>query len=141
MGFFSKGYNGIFLYILISMKIQTLYLQEKHSKEKFSYIHWIKVRETIGSADRLGAKHLIYSWILWLGAIFIHRKDIGVGGWSRKWQFSLTLWCENILTYSRILNRRPCVFYSGPYTANVHRQTTDKLMFKSVISTVRWIRK
>ena len=27
------------------------------------------------------------------------------------------------------------------YTANVHRQTTDKLMFKSVISTVRWIRK
>ena len=27
------------------------------------------------------------------------------------------------------------------YTANVYRQTTDKLMFKSVISTVRWIRK
>ena len=26
-----------------------------------------------------------------LGAIFILRKDIGVGGWSRKWQFSLTL--------------------------------------------------
>ena len=26
-------------------------------------------------------------------------------------------------------------------TANVYRQTTDKLMFKSVISTVRWIRK
>ena len=24
-----------------------------------------------------------------------------------------------------------------PYTANVYRQTTDKLMFKSVISTVR----
>ena len=27
------------------------------------------------------------------------------------------------------------------YTANAYRQTTDKLMFKSVISTVRWIRK
>ena len=26
---------------------------------------------------------------------------------------------------------------STDYTANVHRQTTDKLMFKSVISTVR----
>ena len=26
-----------------------------------------------------------------LGAIFILRKDIEVGGWSRKWQFSLTL--------------------------------------------------
>ena len=24
-----------------------------------------------------------------LGAIFILRKDIGVGGWSRKWQFPL----------------------------------------------------
>ena len=27
------------------------------------------------------------------------------------------------------------------YTANVYRHTTDKLMFISVISTVRWIRK
>ena len=27
------------------------------------------------------------------------------------------------------------------YTANVYWQTTDKLMFKSVISTFRWIRK
>ena len=27
------------------------------------------------------------------------------------------------------------------YTENDYRQTTDKLMFKSVISTVRWIRK
>ena len=26
------------------------------------------------------------------------------------------------------------------YTANVYRQRTDKLMFKSVISTLRWIR-
>ena len=30
---------------------------------------------------------------------------------------------------------------SMAYTANAYRQTTDKLMFKSVISTVRWIRK
>ena len=29
-----------------------------------------------------------------LGAIFILRKDIGVGGWSRKWQISLTLRSE-----------------------------------------------
>ena len=29
----------------------------------------------------------------------------------------------------------------GMYTANAYRQTTDKLTFKSVISTVRWIRK
>ena len=27
------------------------------------------------------------------------------------------------------------------YTANVYRQMTDKLMFNSVISTVRWIKK
>ena len=33
-----------------------------------------------------------------LGAIFILRKDTGVGGWSRKWQFSLTLCSENVLT-------------------------------------------
>ena len=33
-----------------------------------------------------------------LGAIFILRKDIGVGGWFRKWQFSLTLCSENVLT-------------------------------------------
>ena len=32
-----------------------------------------------------------------LGAIFILRKDIGVGGWSRKWLFSLTLWSKNVL--------------------------------------------
>ena len=30
---------------------------------------------------------------------------------------------------------------SQGHTANVYRQTTDKLMFISVISTVRWIRK
>ena len=33
-----------------------------------------------------------------LGAIFILHKDIGVGGWSRKWQFSLTLCSKNVLT-------------------------------------------
>ena len=33
-----------------------------------------------------------------LGAIFILCKDIGVGGRSRKWQFSLTLCSENVLT-------------------------------------------
>ena len=27
------------------------------------------------------------------------------------------------------------------YTANAYRQMTDKLIFKSVICTVRWIRK
>ena len=31
--------------------------------------------------------------------------------------------------------------YYMKYTANAYRRTTDKLMFKSVISTVRWIRK
>ena len=30
---------------------------------------------------------------------------------------------------------------SQGHTANVYRQTTDKLMFISVISTVRWVRK
>ena len=33
------------------------------------------------------------------------------------------------------------MYITLPYTANGYRQTTDKLMFKSVISTVRWIRK
>ena len=28
----------------------------------------------------------------------ILRKDIGAGGWSRKWQISLTLCSENVLT-------------------------------------------
>ena len=32
-------------------------------------------------------------------------------------------------------------FGTNIYTANVYRQTTDKLMFITVISTVRWIRK
>ena len=30
--------------------------------------------------------------------IFILRKDIRVGGWSRKWQFPLNLYSENVLT-------------------------------------------
>ena len=33
--------------------------------------------------------------LTYLGAIFIIRKDIGVGGRSRKWQFSLTL-CSDL---------------------------------------------
>ena len=33
-----------------------------------------------------------------VGAIFILRKDIGVGGWSRKWQYFLTLCNKNVLT-------------------------------------------
>ena len=33
-----------------------------------------------------------------LGAIFILRKDVGLGGWFRKWQFSLTLCSKNVLT-------------------------------------------
>ena len=35
---------------------------------------------------------------------------------------------------------KPCNIYKlrgKPYTANAYRQTTDKLMFKNVISTVR----
>ena len=32
-----------------------------------------------------------------LGAIFILHKDLGVGGWSRKWQFSFTLCIDNVL--------------------------------------------
>ena len=32
-----------------------------------------------------------------LGAVFILRKDIGVGGWSIKWQFPLTLWGGRLL--------------------------------------------
>ena len=42
--------------------------------------------------------HIIKILFPCLGAIFILRKDIGVGGWSRKWQFSLTLCSENVLT-------------------------------------------
>ena len=41
---------------------------------------------------------IFFDWELGLGAIFILRKDIGVGGWYRKWQFSLTLRNENVLT-------------------------------------------
>ena len=37
-------------------------------------------------------------FFLRLGAIFILRKDVGLGGWSRKGQFSLTLCSKNVLT-------------------------------------------
>ena len=33
-----------------------------------------------------------------LGAIFMLRKDLGVGGWSIKWLYSLPLFSENVLT-------------------------------------------
>ena len=33
-----------------------------------------------------------------LGTIYILRKNIGVGWWFRKWEFSLTLCTENVLT-------------------------------------------
>ena len=35
----------------------------------------------------------------------------------------------------------PVMLWKHFYTANVYRQTTDKLMFKSVISTQRWVKK
>ena len=53
-----------------------------------------------------------------------------------------------ILVKSPLFLRRHCQLLQGSttdftlhYTANVYRQTTDKLMFKNVISAVRWIRK
>ena len=59
------------------------------------------IEESIGSTETKYIKpstktqNNVISWIFhkkWsLGAIFILRKDIGVGGWSRKWQFFLTL--------------------------------------------------
>ena len=42
---------------------------------------------------------LIFLRNMALGAIFILRKDIGVGRWSKKWQFSLTLCTDNVLTW------------------------------------------
>ena len=42
---------------------------------------------------------ILFDRVVTYGAIFILRKEIGVGGWSRKWQFSLTLCSENVLTY------------------------------------------
>ena len=44
----------------------------------------------------LDSQIVYYRIYLLLGAIFILRKDIGVGGWSKKWQFSLTL-CSEIV--------------------------------------------
>ena len=35
------------------------------------------------------------------------RKGIGVGGWSRKWQFSLTLCNENLLTQEEGGSKKP----------------------------------
>ena len=46
----------------------------------------------------LCAKQIFFFRFCTLGAILILRKDIGVGGWSRKWQFVLTLCSENVLT-------------------------------------------
>jgi len=43
----------------------------------------------------IGFNPYILFYMFGLGAIFILRKDIGVGWWSRKWQFPLTLCSEN----------------------------------------------
>ena len=55
----------------------------------------LKPDRILGDEKVLGEQDFLQ---LPLGAIFILRKDIGVGGWSRKWQFSLTLCSENVLT-------------------------------------------
>ena len=47
------------------------------------------------------------------------------------WGFQIKLQCFHVLTAGLGLDGKK------NYTANAYRQTTDKLMFKSVISTVR----
>ena len=53
---------------------------------------------TFGAGTCLTFAEMLYVIVipLCLGAIFILCKDIGVGWWSRKWQFSLTLCSENV---------------------------------------------
>jgi hypothetical protein len=66
-------------------------VQESNDKD----LHIISLQEPswqITKADRLaGFKGL-------RGHLYITLNDIGVGGWSRTWQFSLTLCSENVLT-------------------------------------------
>ena len=80
-----------------------------------------------------------------ISELFISQVDLLLG------KFVIKNWIATKLPYN---NDKVHIFWEGHkimqnlhltfdcvYTANVYRQTTDKLMFKSVISTVRWIRK
>ena len=49
--------------------------------------------------------------------------------------------CQYNISIIRYLKEIRWYWKRIDYTANAYRQMTDKLMFKSVISTVRWIRK
>ena len=56
---------------------------------------------------------------------------------SSYWELALIIYAPLAYHYEPI-SKNICKYI---YTANAYRQRTDKLMFKSVISTVRWIRK
>ena len=62
----------------------------------FKYTYWNYLQAILDESFTL--LEIIYksyrTRLSTLGAIFILRKDIGVGGWPRKWQFSLTLCSE-----------------------------------------------
>ena len=55
---------------------------------------WLNLR----SYTNIKLNEFFINFMITKGDIFILRKDIGVGGWSRNWQFSLTLCSENVLT-------------------------------------------
>ena len=54
-----------------------------------------KIEQTVVHTRETQWVEKLYEGAYVLGAIFILRKGLGVGGWSRKWQISLTLCSDN----------------------------------------------
>ena len=75
------------------------YLKSLEIEEKINKIRWLKRKNPAHFLLSTNGKYFLVNLVgdiiigptrKSLGSIFILRKDIGVGGWSRKWQFSLT---------------------------------------------------
>ena len=84
------------------------YLKSLEIEEKINKIRWLKRKNPAHFLLSTNGKYFLVNLVgdiiigparKSLGSIFILRKDIGVGGWSRKWQFSLTSCSENVLKY------------------------------------------
>ena len=78
----------------------------------------------------LWLKSMIYFWVI------KPQKEIRKYRKSQIWndeiqEFIEMVWVKNFNGLIPII--------TGPYTANDYRQTTDKLIFKSVISTQRYL--
>ena len=106
-----KGFTSRDNFYLAIWKIQEKTADVFYAFHKEEFLKW----KCIGK-QRYNAKKWLLLKIKWI-RIYIIKANVSV--------------CDTTEMFQQFL----------PYTANAYRQTTDKLMFKSVISTVRWIRK